>query len=205
MKEFFRKKLVGLKRNPQVIALLFLIIACAIFTFNLGAHSNTSVSNYSETFTTEWAKTEQGQQMGGVVPALYRIPGLYVFVLTLFSILSVISYLSVYKRGKLSVAMLVVTFAMLVVMCVCDFMYVQAISFYAGSYGSKKLADVQPSIINAYIHMVANIVAMIFMAAVPLMRKLLNLIDTSVEDEYDKLLEAKTEEELLLIDIEDEA
>lgn len=211
MKEFFRKKIVYLKRNPQFITLLILIATSCIFLFALGAHSDDATGAYAEDYLSGWAATPDGQKYGGVVPAIFRLPGLYVFILTLFSVLSVISYLSVYKRGKLNVFMLATTFFMLAVMVACDILYVQALRFYVDSYGSKVLLDagevngVQDSINNATAHLIANIVAIVFVAIVPLIRKLLNLIDTSVEDDYDKLMESKTEEELLIIDINEQA
>lgn len=202
MKEFFRKKLVSLKRKPQIITLIVLMVACAIFTFNLGVHSQAAINNYSVTSAKQWALTEYAQEhFGGEVPALYRIPGLYAFVLTLFSILTVISYLSVYKRGKLNVFMLCVVYFMLVAMVVCDIMYVKTIDFYTNptiGYNAKGEADVAGSVNGVIAHLVANIVGIVFVTILPLIRKLLNKIDTSVEDEYDKLIESKTEEELLI-------
>ncbi len=204
MKEFFRKKLVSLKRSPQIIPLIILVIACAIFTFNLNVHSLAATGNYTTTAYNNWVNTQQGQEMGGVVPAMYRIPGIYVFVITLFSILSVISYLSVYKKGKLNVFMLVIVYVMLGAMLVCDVLYMEAIKFYTGPFNTKTMESVADSLTNVTIHLVANIVSIIFVSILPLIRKLLNLIDTSVEDEYDKLIESKTEEELL-IDTDEQA
>ena len=95
IKEFFRKRIVSLKRNTQIIPLLFLIVGCCIFTFALGTHSIAANDNY--TVAMENAFVAAG---GSPVSLSHRSVGLYVFIITLFSVLSVISYLSVYKKGK---------------------------------------------------------------------------------------------------------
>ena len=42
MKEFFRKKMVGLKRKPQTIALVVLVAAFLYYSLNLTQISNTT-------------------------------------------------------------------------------------------------------------------------------------------------------------------
>jgi hypothetical protein len=42
MKEFFRKKMVGLKRKPQTIALVVLAVAFIYYSLNLTQISNTT-------------------------------------------------------------------------------------------------------------------------------------------------------------------
>ena len=201
IKEFFRKRLVGLKRNTQIIPLIFLIVSCCIFTFTLGVHSIAANDNY--TVAMENAYVAEG---GSPVSFFNRSVGLYVFIITLFSVLSVISYLSVYKKGKLNVPMLVVVYFMLAVMIACNFLYINALKFFMYEFGSRveNDPDVLKAIANSKVHIVSLIVSAVFVTILPLLRWLLNKIDTSVEDEYDKLIDSKSDEEMM-IEIDEQA
>ena len=202
MKEFFRKFIVGLKRNTQIIPLIALMVSCCIFTFTLGAHSVASRQNY--TVAMENAIIEAG---GSPVSFANRCIGLYVFIITLFSILSVISYLSVHKKGSLSVPMLVIVYVMIAVMILCNILYVNALNFYTSdAFPARKPddPDIIKAIANSRAHVVSLIISAVFVTVLPLIKKLLNMIDTSVDDEYDKLIDSKTDEEML-IEIDEQA
>ena len=116
MKEFFRKRIVGLKRGPQIIPLLLLIVSCCLFLFALGNHSDASRSLI--TINDINAAT-------GRIKLVYAAPGLFLFISTLLSVLSVISYLSVYKKGKTNYFMLGVEFLMLAVIIVSNILYIE--------------------------------------------------------------------------------
>ncbi len=203
MREFFRKRIVSLKRSPQMIPMLFVIIACFIFTFSLSIHSSAALGGMSDA------------DKGVEVAAHLRSPGLYMFVITLFSIMSVISYLTTYKKGKLSVLMLVVTFVMLALVIVCDILYVKSVEYYAIQFHIdaghniplEELqldADELAAKVNITWHIVFTSISIALIALVPVIRKLLGLIDTSVDDEYDRLMEQKSDEELV-IEIDEKA
>jgi len=201
VKEFFRKRIVGLKRNTQIIPLIFLIVSCCIFTFTLGVHSIAANDNYT-------VAMENAYVAAGNSPVSFfnRSVGMYVFIITLFSVLSVISYLSVYRNGKLNVVMLVVVYFMIAVMIACNFLYINALKFYMYDFGSRVNGDpdVLKAIANSKAHIVSLIISAVFVTILPLLRWLLNKIDTSVEDEYDKLIESKSDEEMM-IEIDEQA
>jgi len=144
---------------------------------------------------------------GSPVSFANRCIGLYVFIITLFSILSVISYLSVHKKGSLSVPMLVIVYVMIAVMILCNILYVNALNFYTSdAFPARKPddPDIIKAIANSRAHVVSLIISAVFVTVLPLIKKLLNMIDTSVDDEYDKLIDSKTDEEML-IEIDEQA
>ena len=98
--EFLRKKLVSLKRKPQMIALLVLAVAFLYYSLNLAKISNTT------------AKL-QGPGMG-----------LSGFVTMLFSILSLVCFLNTFPhRKKTNIPMLVLLLLMLGIIIYCDLYY----------------------------------------------------------------------------------
>lgn len=104
MKEFFRKRMVALKRKPQMIALVVLGIAFVYYSLNL-----THVSN-----TTAYI---QGPGMG-----------LSAFVIMLFSVLALVCFLNAFPhRKKVNIPMLVLMFAMLGGVLFCDTYYTSQI------------------------------------------------------------------------------
>ena len=164
--EFFRKLLVSLKRRPQIIPLLVMLVAFLIYSLNLSNVSNTT------------AKI-QGQGMG-----------LCGFATMLFSILSFVCFLNAFpKRKKTNIPMLVLMFVMFAIILFCDYTYQGAIA------NAVNRADnpirIEPA--TAYIayafnmlnsHMIWLIVSAVLIALLPVYSKLLRRINTniSVED-----------------------
>ena len=100
MKEFIRKKLVSLKRKPDMIALIVLAAAFIYYSFNLTHVSDTT------------AKI-QGPGMG-----------LSGFVTMLFSVLALVCCLNAFPRRKpVNIPMLVLMFIMLGTIVFCDVYY----------------------------------------------------------------------------------
>ena len=230
MKEFFRKKVVGLKRGPQIIPLLFLVISCCIYTFSLRYYSTASIGLQNDNF---FQQLTHGQVN---VPVLMQNPAIYMFVQTLFSILLVITYLSVYKKGKRNNFMFSIVLIMIVVMIACEILYYFSIDFYTTQligydytvitdpitkeqtfplildalgnpvvkdYSVEKNEAMNAAIQTTIVHTVFLVISLILVLILPLISKALNKINTDVDDEYDRLMEQKTEEELM-IDLEDE-
>lgn len=105
VKEFVRKRLVGLKRKPQIIAMLVLGVGFVYYSLNL-----THVSN-----TTAYI---QGTGMG-----------LSGFVVMLFSVLSLVCFLNAFPhRKKVNIPMLVLMFLMLGSIIFCDTYYISKIN-----------------------------------------------------------------------------
>lgn len=164
MKEFVRKRIVALKRKPQMIALVVLVFAFVYYSFNLTHVSDTT------------AKI-QGPNMG-----------LCGFATMLFSVLSLVCFLNAFPhRKKVNVPMLVIMFAMLGVVIFCDF-------YYGGCIVDAVTRANNPidTAVNPYIPQVAAmlkvhagivIAGMALVVLLPVYSRLLRRIRTSVEVE----------------------
>ena len=96
-KEFFRKRIVALKRKPQTIPLIVLGFAFLLYSFNL-----TNVSD-----------TTARINFAGM--------GLTEFCTMLFSLLSFVCFLNSFPhRKKVNIPMLVIMFVMIAILIVCD-------------------------------------------------------------------------------------
>lgn len=163
MKEFFRKKMVGLKRKPQTIALVVLVVAFLYYSLNLTQISNTT------------AKV-QGPGMG-----------LSGFVTMLFSILSLVCFMNAFPhRKKVNIPMLVLMFIMIGVIIYCDIYYGGRIT------NAITRADnpIDPTGANSYItnaqnmlkvHMIILIIGAGLTALLPVYAPLLKKVNTSIE------------------------
>lgn len=161
IKEFFRKTMVSLKRKPQLIPLLVLAAAFIYYSFNLTSISNTT------------AKI----QLGGM--------GLTGFCTMLFSLLSFVCFMNAYPhRKKTNIPMLVLAFLMLGLLIFCD-------SFYAARILEASTRADHPIAMDAFpyigqanqvlmAHRIIVAVGMVLMALVPVLRKLLRKINTSL-------------------------
>ena len=163
MKEFFRKKMVGLKRKPQTIALVVLVVAFLYYSLNLTQISNTT------------AKV-QGPGMG-----------LSGFVTMLFSMLSLVCFMNAFPhRKKVNIPMLVLMFIMIGVIIYCDIYYGGRIT------NAITRADnpIDPTGANSYItnaqnmlkvHMIILIIGAGLTALLPVYAPLLKKVNTSIE------------------------
>ena len=166
VKEFFRKKIVTLKRKPQTIPMVVLAIAFLYYSLNLTHVSDTT------------AKI----QLTGM--------GLSGFCTMLFSMLSFVCFLNAYPhRKKTNIPMLVLMFAMLAILVVCDTFYMGQISKALTRPDHPIVVDANTAYITkAYdmlgVHRVIVIVGAVLTLLVPVLRKLLRKINTSlaVED-----------------------
>lgn len=166
IKESVRKMIVSLKRKPQTIPLIVLGIAFLVYSLNLTHVSDTT------------AKI----QLGGM--------GLSGFCTMLFSLLSFVCFLNAYPhRKKTNIPMLVLMFIMLGILIFCD-------TFYMGRINEAVTRADHPIVVDAntiYIqqaydmlglHRIILAVGAVLTLLVPVLRKLLRKIDTSlpVED-----------------------
>ncbi len=165
MKEFFRKSIVSLKRNPSVIPLVMLLVAFLVFSLNLTDLSDTT------------AKI-QGPGMG-----------LSQFAIMLLSLLSMVCMLNSFpRRKKPNYAMIALMFVMFGIMIYCDIHYRSCI--WAAI--SRPENPISYTGANAYIasaynllqtHMVLVIIVAVLVLLLPVYSKLLRKINTSVEVE----------------------
>ncbi len=163
VKEFFRKKIVSLKRNTKIIPLLVLVVAFLVYSLNLTAVS----------FTVSIA---QGSNLG-----------LCEFVIMLFSVLSMVCLLNAYpRRQKPNIAMLVLVFAMIAVIVYCDLHFVNTLyeKIATGNIVINMEDKITSKVPVAYsmfqTHMIIEIIGGVCVALVPVFTKLLGLINTSV-------------------------
>ena len=162
MNEMLRKLIVSLKRKPQTIAMLSLVIAFLVYSLNLTAISNTT------------AKI-QGSGMG-----------LCGFTTMLLSILSFVCFLNAFPyRKKVNMPMLVLMFAIVIF---CDGFYMRAIQ-YAVTRADNPIAITENT---AYIskamsilktHIAALCVTIVLIVLMPVYKKWLRSIKTSVDVE----------------------
>lgn len=165
MPEFLRKIVVGLKRQPSIIALIVLAVAFFQYSLNLTHISDTT------------AKI-QGPGMG-----------LCGFATMLFSMLSLVCFLNAFpKRKKPVVAMVVLMLVMFGLIIFCDI-------YYSGLITNALTREVNPIrldrstiyIAQAYnvlqTHILLEGIGVALVALMPVYAKLLRRINTSISVE----------------------
>lgn len=176
LKEWCRKQIVNLKRHPQNIALLFLVIASVYYMFIMFVI---------------------GQAMG-VTAEEKELPatGICSFISTLLSILVLVCFLNSFpKRKKPNIVFIVMTFVMIFAIIGCDIGYYVPMHLYLIDHQNKIEAVVAQPYVLA--HMILLAVAAVVFALLPVYSKLIKKIDTSIK------LESATENMKGNIDIEE--
>ena len=174
MKEFIRKTIVSLKRKPQTIPLLVLAAAFLVYSLNLTHISDTT------------AKI----QLSGM--------GLSGFCTMLFSLLSFVCFINAYPhRKKTNIPMLVLMFLMLGILIFCDSYYAARITQALTRADHPIVVDANTMYISkAYymlmVHRVIVAAGALLTLLVPVLRKLLRRIDTSLPAEESVEMEAIT-------------
>lgn len=169
VKEFLRKQIVTLKRNPSIIPLLMLVASFLVYSLNLTDVSDTT------------AKI-QGAGMG-----------LCQFCIMLFSLLSMLCMLNSFpRRKKPNVPMIVIMGVMFATMIYCCIHYRNAI--FAALYREVSPIPMTDYITGAY-NMLGTFMVMIcitagLVALLPVYSKLLKKINTSVNVEDNGEMEA---------------
>ncbi len=169
--ETLRKFIVSLKRKPQNIAMAALVVSFLVYSLNLTSISNTT------------AKI-QGTGMG--------FAG---FCTMLFSILSFVCFLNAFPyRKKANVPMLVLMFGMFAIVVGCDWYYLGVIS-RAITRAESPISPVDfPYVAKAqgvlHWHMVLLGVTTLLVITLPVYRKALRKIKTSVDVEDNGRLDA---------------
>jgi len=165
VKEFFRKQIVTLKRNPQNIPMAMLLISFVYYSLNLTNMSNTT------------AKI-QGVGMG-----------LCQFCIMLFSLLSIVCMLNAFPSRKKPVyPMVVLMFVMFGIMIYADIHFCNGIMAALTRAESPIILDVNTLYIaNAY-NMLQTFMILIGITAVlvltlPIYSKWIRKINTSVDVE----------------------
>ena len=160
MPEFIRKFFVALKRKPQTIALVAVTVAFIWYSFNLTVIS----------FTTTRL---QGNNMG-----------LTGFAVMLFSILAIVCCMNAFPyRKKANVPMLVLLFVMVAIILFCDVHYLNCIAdkVNSGTIEAANLPEVKQAENVMKVHIVLVGISALLAATLPIYRKWIRKINTSVE------------------------
>ena len=169
-KEFVRKFFVSLKRNPQNIALVMMLVTYVFYSLNLTSISNTT----------------------GVI--MRDNMGLCEFISMLLGILAFVSFLRAFpRREKPSLVMIVLTTLMLIGITVAEFVYSSQISAglndpehpYQTTDLKGELTPDGKSVLTAQsvvsVHIVLLIICIGLIILLPIYGKLIKKINTSID------------------------
>ncbi len=163
LKEVWRKFLVSLKRRPQMIPLVVLVVAFLFYSMNLMHISDTTARI-------------QGPGMG-----------LAGFATMLFSMLSFMCYLNAFPyRKKPNIPMVVLMFAMIGIVVFSDAFYIRAI-LNAVNRADNPIVVTESTIYIAtaynklYNHIFILVAAVALVLLLPVYSKLLRKIKTSID------------------------
>ena len=178
-KEWFRKRIVALKRSPQSIVLYALFICAALWLIWLFTFSRT----IDRLWAAEWC-------------------GLVVFVNTLISILVIALFGSAFpKRKKPNIVFLVLLFVFMAAIIACDVIYFVKMGSYVKNGANLSSADlaaapyIQQSLGYAIAHAVLIGITAVLLATLPLYKKLINMINTRKDVESNEMNEVIDVEE----------
>lgn len=183
LKEWFRKKAVGLKRAPQNIPLAVIAITTVYFMLALYMVSQAVDKSYGEPTT----------------PAT----GICVFITTLLSLLVLVSFLNAFpKRKKPNIFFIVLVFVMLGAMIACDLVYYFEMIDCLNGTANPETSEIFKIVSMAQPYMLVHVVlvgisALVF-ALLPVYKKFIMKINTKVE------LESATESMQENIDIQED-
>lgn len=172
-KEFVRKFFVALKRSPQNISLVALVVAFLVYSLNLTAISNTTA-------------VIQGSNMGQCE-----------FVAMLFSILAFVVFLRSFpRRQKVNKIMIGLLFLFLILIIGVDIVYVMridtALTRAENPIPVAMPTEANPNGTNVFILSAKNIVGIhvifvavcaVLLATLPIYSKLIKKINTSIDVE----------------------
>lgn len=171
LKEWNRKNIVNLKKKPQNIGMLFIIISTLIYLLSLGTISQ-AIYEFSTSSNT----------------------GISMFIVTLLSIIVVVAYMNSFpKRKKPNIFFIVLVFVMLAVMVVFDVYYYStmsnAISGQTAAWAASR-PYCQRSCTLTIVHIVFVCLSAVALATLPLYKKLIMKINTRKELDTTEMKEA---------------
>lgn len=183
IKEWGRKQIVGLKRAPQKIALFMLAITTVYFLLALFVISQAIHASYANANTTA--------------------TGICLFITTLLSLLSLVSFLNAFpKRKKPNIFFIVLVFVMIAGMIACDVVYYVQMGNCLNSIADPSTSGMYVAVNTAQPYIIAHIVLLgvsaVVFALLPAYKILINKINTKVE------LESATENMQGSIDIQED-
>lgn len=169
MHEWFRKKIVTLKRNPHLIALVFMVITMLVYCLNLTKFSDS------------------------IAYANAGAMGLCEFVITLCAFLSIITYLQAFpRRQKVKTTSIIIVVVMLIVSIACEGLFYYFIYRELNKdrgFKSEVIEILTKTQSIAIIHIILLAISIILVLLTPLFKKLLAKIDTSITVESNDINE----------------
>ena len=183
VKEFFRKKLVWLKRNPQAIAMLFFLIPSLIYILGL---STVSLAILGST----------GMEVPGFKSVEWS--GHAIFVNSLLSILILALFLYCFPKHKApNKVFIALVFVFAVIMILMDVLFYVKLGTYDEG-ATRGVPSVESALTLSLVHIVFQAISMVVFALLPVYKRLINAINTSVK------LESATENMQGNIDIQED-
>lgn len=166
VKEWFRKRIVGLKRKTHIIPLLVTLIASIVYLLNLRTVSKSALDNYNA----GWL-------------------GIAMFVVTLFSILILALYIYAFpKRKKPNIVMLVLIFVFAAAMIGMDVLYYISLSDYLKTL--EEAASLYYEALDVTLaHIIILGISVVLLATLPLYKKLIMKINTRKDLEENEIKE----------------
>lgn len=176
--EWLRKKIVYVKRNPSIIPLIFMVISCLLFNLNLEDYSRTTLALLMDSM------------------------GLTLFAISLFSYLSIVTYLSAYpKRQKPSYVKIILAILMIAGSIILELYYYHLII---------EKTEIGPAIIQitadkqfivaakqySIIHVILLSVTLLLMLTLPIYSKWIKKINTTVQLEESQVNNVQVEEDI---------
>ncbi|MDR3021754.1 MAG: hypothetical protein LBU60_03665 [Clostridiales bacterium] len=163
MKEYFRKKLVTLKKKPNIIPFLLICFSMAIFTFNLSDHSE-AVMHF--------------EKNNSVAPIL--------FVTTLASMMSIISFIGYKKKFDRSAILAVsITCILLILQLVLQLYYLKQLNYDIANSILRPIPESASSRKWTVVHIVFLSITLFSIATLPLYKKALQLINTTPKSQLE--------------------
>ena len=154
-----RKFIVSLKKRPHNIPFAFMILTFVIYSFNL-----TNVSNTTATINKSFM-------------------GLSEFCIMLFSILAFVCFLNAYpQRQKPKLPMVVLLYTLEAIVALCDVVYINRINEGLKTFKLKASTMFIPKTrIIMIVHLICVIISVVLIVLIPVIKKRLAKIDTSVK------------------------
>ena len=175
IKEFIRKKIVHLKRKPETLPFLAIIISCMVYTFNLSTFS-----------------------MAAIYCNDYYV-AILVFVITLMSFLSIFTYMNSHDKKGVRMPMIILSVVQLVALFVCDALCYKVL--HRDAIAETERVQLAEAASKSVTHMVWLVISILLIVLKPLYAKALNLINTTIKDD-EFAGEKETSDEVIATDEE---
>lgn len=172
--EWARKKVVGLKRKPETIPLIVLLITSVYFLFILFSISQCLDIKGSQMMTNIGKPNQKYLSAGGICT----------FASTLLSILVLVTFLNAFpKREDPKLAFIILVYVMIAGILACDLVYylqVNNLLIHDDTIIDEQGYLLESTQLKVMVHMILLVVSTVMFALYPVWKKLIRSIDTSI-------------------------